>query len=100
MLVDNQEKMPKTEYNLPDEYEKFFLDKIEKICTQLDGSHSYDIKNLEPCSTKHIYRCLDVLKGTLTKMVTLFLTQGLFIQYWKCHSQAFHKNIMNHFNMY
>ena len=38
---------------------------------------------LDPCSTKFIYKCLDVLKGTLTKMVKLSLRQDLFTQDWK-----------------
>ena len=38
---------------------------------------------LYPCSTKHIYKCLDILKGILTKMVNLSLRQGLSIQDWK-----------------
>ena len=35
---------------------------------------------LDPCSSKLVYKCLDVLKGTLTNMVKLSLRQGLFIQ--------------------
>ena len=38
---------------------------------------------LDPCSSKLVYKCSDVLKGTLTKMVDLSLRQGLFIQDWK-----------------
>ena len=38
---------------------------------------------LDPCNTKLIYKLLDVLKGTLTKMVNLSLRQGLFMQDWK-----------------
>ena len=38
------------------------------------------ICDLDPCSTKLVYKCLEVLKGTLTKMVNLSLKQGLFIQ--------------------
>ena len=38
---------------------------------------------LYPCSTKLVYQCLDVLKGTLIKMVNLSLRQGLFIKDWK-----------------
>ena len=34
---------------------------------------------LDPCSSKLVYKCLDVLKGTLTKLVKLSLRQGLFI---------------------
>ena len=37
----------------------------------------------DPCSAKLVYKCLDVLKGTLTKMVNLSLEQGLFIQDWE-----------------
>ena len=38
---------------------------------------------LDPCSSKPVYKCLDVLKGTLTKMVNISLRQDIFIQDWK-----------------
>ena len=38
---------------------------------------------LDSCSPKHVYKYLDVLKWTLTKMVNLSLRQGLFIKDWK-----------------
>ena len=34
---------------------------------------------LDPCSSKHIYKCLGELKGTLTKMANLSLKQELLI---------------------
>ena len=38
---------------------------------------------LDPCSSKLVYKCLDVHKGTLTTMVNISPRQGLFIQDWK-----------------
>ena len=103
----------KTDNNLLAEFATFFLDKIENILTQFDNSCFYRPPNryctlfkkfhevtegqlielikdmnqttceLDLCSSKLVYKCLDVLKGTLTKMVNLSLRQGLFIQDWK-----------------
>ena len=87
--------------------------KLKNNCTQFDNSHYYEpltrnctflkefheitedqlielLKDmnqttceLDPWSSKLVYKCLVVLKGTLTKMVKLSLRQGLFIQDWK-----------------
>ena len=38
---------------------------------------------LDPCSTKPVYKYMYVHKGTLAKMVILSLEQSLFIQAWK-----------------
>ena len=38
---------------------------------------------LDPCSSKLIYKCLDVYKGSLTKLINLSLRHGLFILDWK-----------------
>ena len=109
---EEKNKLPKTDNNLRDEFAKF-LDKIENISTQFDDSHFYEpptrnckllkefneitenqlielMKDmiqttceLDPFSSKLVYNWLDVLKGTLTKVVNLLFREGLFIQDWK-----------------
>ena len=61
------------------EFHEITGDQLIELMKDMDQT-TYE---LDPCSSKLVYKCLDVLKGTLTKMVNLSLRQGLFIQDWK-----------------
>ena len=46
---------------------------------------------LDPCISELVYKCPDVLKGSLTKMVTLSLRQVYSFRTDTSNSQAFKK---------
>ena len=99
------------------------MDKIEKIYTQFDNSHFYEppsinctlpkefyeitedqliellkdmnqtTRQLDPCSSKLVYKSLEVLKVALTKMVNLSHTRSIYSGLETSNSQAFNKKI-------
>ena len=78
-LITHISMNPPPEITLHKEFYEIPVDQLIELIKDMNQTTC----ELDPCSCKLVYNELDVLKGTLTKMVNLSLRQGLIIQDWK-----------------